>query len=211
MQNQKKVLEWSSEKEEFLGDKVEDDIDIQNLRAKINSFGGFEQELQSVGGIKETTSGFGKELVEEKHESKDHVHETMEKMDHALHAISESTEKKKHDLQELLTKKLEIEQLCVDFAKNSETLYLFLEECSNTISEGTISTSVSDCQNKEKETHSLTERLEGEMHEVLETIKSLHEKVSSQSQNPEAFSRITKSQNEKKILRSTFKYEKKKI
>jgi len=95
--------------------------------------------------------------------------------------------------------------------KNSETLYLFLEECSNTISEGTISTSVSDCQNKEKETHSLTERLEGEMHEVLETIKSLHEKVSSQSQNPEAFSRITKSQNEKKILRSTFKYEKKKI
>jgi len=37
------------------------------------------------------------------------------------------------------------------------------------------------------------------MHEVLETIKSLHEKVSSQSQNPEAFSRITKSQNEKKI------------
>jgi len=205
MQNQKKVLEWSSEKEEFLGDKVEDDIDIQNLRAKINSFGGFEQELQSVGGIKETTSGFGKELVEEKHESKDHVHETMEKMDHALHAISESTEKKKHDLQELLTKKLEIEQLCVDFAKNSETLYLFLEECSNTISEGTISTSVSDCQNKEKETHSLTERLEGEMHEVLETIKSLHEKVSSQSQNPEAFSRITKSQNEKKN-KNTQKY-----
>jgi len=100
----------------------------------------------------------------------------------------------------LLNKKLEIEQLCVDFAKNSETLYLFLEECSNTISEGTHATSVSDCENKEKETQSLIERITGEMSEVLETIKSLYDNVSSQNQNPEAFSRISKTQNEKNSL-----------
>jgi len=34
----KKVLGWSGEKEEFLGENLQQDIDIQNLRAKINSF-----------------------------------------------------------------------------------------------------------------------------------------------------------------------------
>jgi len=101
----KKVLGWSGEKEEFLGENLQQDIDIQNLRAKINSFGGFEQELKSIEGIKDTTNGFGKELVEEKHESKDEVSETMNKMESSLSSIVEQSSKKKEEMEELLKKK----------------------------------------------------------------------------------------------------------
>jgi len=58
-----------------------------------------------------------------------------------------------------------------------------------------------------EETKTMHAKLTGEMHGVLEIIKHIHEKVSSQSQNPEAFSRITKNQGEKKILRSSRGYE----
>jgi len=102
----KKVLGWSGEKEEFLGENLQQDIDIQNLRAKINSFGGFEQELKSIEGIKDTTNGFGKELVEEKHESKDEVSETMNKMESSLSSIVEQSSKKKEEMEELLKKKI---------------------------------------------------------------------------------------------------------
>jgi len=66
-------------KEEFISVKIPNEIDIQNLRAKINSYGGFEQELKSIEEIKGVTNGFGKELVDEKHESASEVEETMKK------------------------------------------------------------------------------------------------------------------------------------
>jgi len=72
-----------------------------------------------------------------------------------------------------------------------------------TISEGTNSSSVTEVENKVKESNHLSEKLHSEMKEVLGNIKDLHQKVESQKQNPEAFSRITKDQNEKKYNQVT--------
>jgi len=92
-------------------------------------------------------------------------------MNAGLDEISSKSVGKKKQMEDLLAKKLEIEQLCVEFAKNAETLTLFLEDCSLTLSEPVLASSVSDVEKLIKDTNTLTSQLNNEMKECLGRIQ----------------------------------------
>jgi len=171
----KKVLSWVTEKEEFIASEISEDIDIQNLRAKINSFGGFEQELQSITGIKEATQKLGSEITDEKHSSSSEISEISEKMNAGLDEISSKSVGKKKQMEDLLAKKLEIEQLCVEFAKNAETLTLFLEDCSLTLSEPVLASSVKDVEVLVAQIEEYSQKIK-EIKHVLDKLVDIHSK-----------------------------------
>jgi len=83
--------------------------------------------------------------------------------------------------------------------KNAETLTLFLEDCSLTLSEPVLASSVKDVEVLVLQIEEYSQKIK-EIKHVLDKLVDIHAKVTEQKQNPEAFSRMTKESCEKKIF-----------
>jgi len=99
-------------------------------------------------------------------------------------------DKRQDDLEKLLKYKLEIEQLCVDFAKKGDQLNLFLEECLLGVAEPVRASSVKDVDNAEKLLNNLINSHKTSKN-LLEELNDIFKKVKSEGENPLQFSRFT--------------------
>jgi len=147
----KAVLKWQSDKSDFLSEKIPKEASIQVLRAKLNMLQAFQEELTAVSKNKDATVAIGEEIVKSKHTSADEVMETNINMKTGFDSVNKAMNKKLEEVQKMLDYKMEIEKLCVEFAKKSDQYNLFLEESLLSTSEPVRASSIKDVDKAEVE------------------------------------------------------------
>jgi Ca2+-binding EF-hand superfamily protein len=186
----KKVLEWASDKNEVVTEVLPKDVVIQVLRARINMLKAFDEELQAVSKNKDENVVLGKEIIESDHTSADEVMGTNIEMKTGLDSLHKAKDAKLKEMEALLAAKLEIESLCIDFAKKADQLNLYLEECLLGTSEPVRASSVKDVDAAEQQTQHYETNLKGGK-KNLDELNAISKKVKDAGENPNVFSRLT--------------------
>jgi len=93
-------------------------------------------------------------------------------------------------LKKLLAQKLEIENLCVEYAKKADQLNLFLEESLLNTSEPVRASSVKDVDIAEDQLKKLEEKLKVSK-QSMDELTNISKKVTEYGENPYVFSRLS--------------------
>lgn len=185
----KKVLTWLSDKSETINVKVSKQTPIQTLRATVNTIKAFEEEVNQVNQNKTDTVTIGQEIIEADHTSADEVMGTNIEMKTGFDQLTKAKDSKLHEVEKLLAEKLEIENLCIEFAKKADQLNLFLEETLLNTSEPVRASSVKDVDVAEEQLKKLEEKLKGSK-QSMDDLNSISKKVTDYGEDPHVYSRL---------------------
>jgi len=117
----RKVLGWLEEKVETFNDSIAKETPIQTLRARVNMIKAFEEEYKAVDQSKSDTLVLGQEIIDAEHTFSDEVMGTNIEMKSGFDSLLKTKDSKLHEVEKLLAQKLEIENLCVEYAKKSRS------------------------------------------------------------------------------------------
>jgi len=186
----KKVLGWQGEKDQFLKEPLNKEKQIPAIRGDINMLNAFGDEMKAINTTLDSTLDLGQEIIDAEHAAADEVMDTNVEMKKNRANLTGLKDKRQDDLEKLLKYKLEIEQLCVDFAKKGDQLNLFLEECLLGVAEPVRASSVKDVDNAEKLLNNLINSHKSSKN-LLDELNDIFKKVKSEGENPLQFSRFT--------------------
>jgi actinin alpha len=186
----KKVLTWQQEKESFLTEPVNKELPIGTLRAKLNLLKAFDEEFTAVNKTQDSTIAIGQEVIDGGHSAGDEIMETNISMKTGRDSVQQQKGQKLQNLEEMLKFKLEIEQLCIDFAKKVDQLNLFLEEAGLSVSEPVRASSVKDVEAANSVMEGLM-KAHKEAVALLKEIQDIHKKVTEAGEDPQIYSAIT--------------------
>jgi len=122
----KKVLGWQGEKDQFLKEPLNKEKQIPAIRGDINMLNAFGDEMKAINTTLDSTLDLGQEIIDAEHAAADEVMDTNVEMKKNRANLTGLKDKRQDDLEKLLKYKLEIEQLCVDFAKKRRSIKSFL-------------------------------------------------------------------------------------
>nr|CAG4714688.1 unnamed protein product [Naegleria fowleri] len=141
----KKISEWQDGKNKGYFREDLNKLDtISALQAKINIHETFEDELTQVNKSLDETNNIGQKIVEGRHEAAPEVNSTIDKLKKGQDDIADKGDEKKKDLNDRLKKLEELLGKCLDVAKKSEGLAMFLDDISLALVEPITASSVKD-------------------------------------------------------------------
>eukprot|EP01080_Neovahlkampfia_damariscottae_P005191 gene5191-8797_t len=188
----KKVLDWQEEKEKWLGGNEMSDpesVPLESLRANVNMLKAFSNELENVKNTLNSAVEVGTQVIDAEHSESDEVMETNIKMKEGNDSVSNSSNDKLKQLEEVLVRREEISAMCVEFSTKSDSLNLVLEGCLTDAVEPVIASNVKDVDVAEEALENNIKQYEDSLH-FLSELEELHKKVTDANADPEIYSRI---------------------
>ena len=186
----KKISEWQDGKNNGYFKEDLNKLDtISALQAKINIHETFNDELASVNKSLDETGEIGKKIVEGRHESAPEVSATMDKLKQGQDDVKDQGDKKKQDLDDRLKALEELLGKCLDLAKKSENLAMFLDDISLSLVEPITASSVKDVDVFVDILNDVESRY-GEQEPLLQSINELFNDVKNAGGDPNLYSPI---------------------
>lgn len=141
----KKISEWQDGKNKGYFKEDLNKLDtVSALQAKINIHETFEDELAGVNKSLNETNAIGDKIVEGRHEAAPEVKSTMDKLKNGQDDVKQKSDDKKQELDDRLKNLEALLGKCLDLAKKSEGLAMFLDDISLALLEPITASSVKD-------------------------------------------------------------------